>query len=210
MFEKYSTEARWVLIGVIVGLALVALLSAPVSAQADSPVNESDNSTEANETSEPQENKYAREINPSVKLVRADFGVESVELVIYSDIPGMRVAATDMGQSASNIDSARGSGGGSYDLTFRRMTLDKGYNTFTIPITRFEGLSAIALTSGENGIQVVEYEPTNDGIIPPPYGAWDAIIGLLVGVISLGFGTRYYLKKRETTDESEEPTKVIG
>lgn len=155
------------LLGISLGMtAANAQEQTPTETPTDSPVDEvvdeatGDDEQAQNATQEPEdpeENKYAREINPSVKLVRADFSQGEVELVLHSTIPGISVALTDMGQSASNIDAARGSGGGSYDLTFRQTTLDKGYNTITLPITRYEGLAAVAITSGGEGIQVVEY-----------------------------------------------------
>jgi len=156
----------------ILGLFLVglgygtALGAAQEQTPTDTPIDDLEDQATGNEEraenateepAEPEENKYAREVNPSVKLVRADFNPETVDLVLYSSIPGISFAMTDMGQSASNIDAARGSGGGSYDLTYRQETLDKGYNRFTIPITRYEGLAAVAITSGGEGIQVVEY-----------------------------------------------------
>ena len=141
----------------LTGLATAQETTPTETPTPDTPVSEESTTNETESSDEPRENKYAREVNPSVKLVRADFNPETVDLVIYSKIPGISLAATDMGQSASNIDAARGSGGGSYDLTFRQITLDKGYNRITLPITRYEGLAAVAITSGGEGIQVVEY-----------------------------------------------------
>jgi hypothetical protein len=179
MIGKYSTEARWVLIGVIVGIAIVALLSAPVSAQTDSPVDVPDNSTEddsdasnetdeaANETDELRPNKYQQTIDPSARLIRADWGEENLTVFIESDIPGRSITVSDGAMIARIIESGDGSGSApSYGYT-----LDKGVNEIVIPIERSNGLGLIFIAppDPENTIYVKEDRSTNwfDGQFSP-------------------------------------------